>query len=262
MMQKWKGLAGWVAAVTAASCLVQTAAAASSSYIVETFDTVVEESCLEYQPYDDAGKLVISLNQDMRTYVTVKQLSQEKEFYVFYDLDLQDGETTYVMPLEAGEYEVTIGVPYTKNSEKIMEHTETITIENPDFNLDLQSTTYHYTLWKTEKALESPALLEENKTEQNQVNTVYQAYQFQQVSGLKGDVDEDGMVSVNDAVMLLTYYAKSSAGLQPNKDATYQSIFNGDIDGDKLISVNDAVAVLTYYAKSSAGLKPDWSNLS
>lgn len=29
MMQKWKGLAGWVAAVTAASCLVQTAAAAS-----------------------------------------------------------------------------------------------------------------------------------------------------------------------------------------------------------------------------------------
>ena len=179
-----------------------------------------------------------------------------------YDLDLQDGETTYVMPLEAGEYEITIGVPYTKNSEKIMEHTETITIENPDFNLDLQSTTYHYTLWKTEKALESPALLEENKTEQNQVNTVYQAYQFQQVSGLKGDVDEDGMVSVNDAVMLLTYYAKSSAGLQPNKDATYQSIFNGDIDGDNLISVNDAVAVLTYYAKSSAGLKPDWSDLS
>ena len=108
----------------------------------------------------------------------------------------------------------------------------------------------------------SPALLEENKTEQNQVNTVYQAYQFQQLSGLKGDVDEDGMVSVNDAVMLLTYYAKSSAGLQPNKDATYQSIFNGDIDGDNLISVNDAVAVLTYYAKSSAGLKPDWSDLS
>ena len=70
------------------------------------------------------------------------------------------------------------------------------------------------------------------------------------------------MVSVNDAVMLLTYYAKSSAGLQPNKDATYQSIFNGDIDGDKLISVDDAVAVLTYYAKSSAGLKPDWSDLS
>lgn len=259
-MNKWKGLSVLVSGFTAIGCFTQPVAAAS--YIVETFDTVIDEQCLEYQPYDDAGKLVISLNQDMHTYVTVKQLSQEKESYLFYDLDLNVGETTYVMPLEAGDYEVTIGVPYANNSKQIVEYAETITIENPDFNLDLQSTMYHYTLWRTEKTVEAPVLLQKSNTETDGIRSVYRAFQFQQISTVKGDVNEDGVISVEDAVLVLTYYAKQSAGLHPDTDSIFHAISYGDIDENDTISVEDAVAVLTYYARQSAGLHPDWKDFS
>lgn len=75
-----------------------------------------------------------------------------------------------------------------------------------------------------------------------------------------GDVDGDSIVSVDDAVQILTYYAKRAAG--------YTTFFSeiahindlatnaADINGDRVISVEDAVAVLTYYAKTASGMQP------
>lgn len=76
-----------------------------------------------------------------------------------------------------------------------------------------------------------------------------------------GDANGDTMISVEDAVLVLTYYAKQSAGLQPDTGAEFLNIQNGDVDGNGVISVEDAVLILTYYAKQSAGLSPDWENL-
>ena len=81
------------------------------------------------------------------------------------------------------------------------------------------------------------------------------------VQSERGDPDGDGTVSVQDAVMVLTYYAKKSVGLKPETDAQFQYIQRGDIDEDGVISVQDAVLILTYYAKKSAGYAPDWDNL-
>lgn len=77
----------------------------------------------------------------------------------------------------------------------------------------------------------------------------------------RGDPDGDGVVSVQDAVLVLTYYAKKSVGLEPETDVQFQQIQRGDIDEDGIISVQDAVLILTYYAKKSAGYAPDWDNL-
>ncbi len=77
-----------------------------------------------------------------------------------------------------------------------------------------------------------------------------------------GDVDNDGNVSVEDAVSVLTYYARQSAGLEAKltqADDTEESAFlAADVDGDGQITVEDAVAILTYYAKKSAGLDAAW----
>lgn len=81
------------------------------------------------------------------------------------------------------------------------------------------------------------------------------------VQSERGDPNGDGTVSVQDAVLLLTYYAKKSVGLEPETDAQFQQIQRGDIDEDGVISVHDAVLILTYYAKKSAGYVPDWDNL-
>lgn len=77
----------------------------------------------------------------------------------------------------------------------------------------------------------------------------------------RGDPDGDGAISVQDAVLVLTYYAKKSVGLEPETDAQFQQIQRGDIDEDGIISVQDAVLILTYYAKKSVGYVPDWDNL-
>ncbi|MDO4157294.1 MAG: dockerin type I domain-containing protein [Oscillospiraceae bacterium] len=77
-----------------------------------------------------------------------------------------------------------------------------------------------------------------------------------------GDPDDDGTVSVEDAVWVLTYYAQQSAGLEAQltqATATEESAFlAADVDGDGQITVEDAVAILTYYAKKSAGLDAAW----
>ncbi len=75
-----------------------------------------------------------------------------------------------------------------------------------------------------------------------------------------GDVNSDSVISVEDAVLVLTYYARQSAGLQPDKETEFSCIQNGDVDGNGIISVEDAVSILTYYARQSAGLSPDWKS--
>lgn len=66
-----------------------------------------------------------------------------------------------------------------------------------------------------------------------------------------GDVDGNGMIEVADAVLVLTYYAKSAAGIAVKIDSRL-----ADVNGDSIVDVADAVGILTYYAKQAAGLPP------
>ena len=80
-----------------------------------------------------------------------------------------------------------------------------------------------------------------------------------------GDVDGDSIVSVDDAVQILTYYAKRAAGYTTffSESAHINDLATNaaDINGDGLISVEDAVAVLTYYAKTASGMQPSWEDV-
>ena len=66
-----------------------------------------------------------------------------------------------------------------------------------------------------------------------------------------GDVDGNGMIEVADAVLVLTYYAKSAAGIAVTIDSRL-----ADVNGDSIVDVADAVGILKYYAKQAAGLPP------
>ncbi len=72
---------------------------------------------------------------------------------------------------------------------------------------------------------------------------------------LIGDVDGDGLLMVEDAVQILTYYAQKSASLSPTFSTAVQQTA-ADFDGDTEITVEDAVAVLQCYAQQAAGLHP------
>ena len=66
-----------------------------------------------------------------------------------------------------------------------------------------------------------------------------------------GDVDGNGRIEVADAVLVLTYYAKSAAGIAVTIDPRL-----ADVNQDGIVDVVDAVGILTYYAKQAAGLPP------
>lgn len=64
----------------------------------------------------------------------------------------------------------------------------------------------------------------------------------QEVKKLLGDVNDDGMVMVNDAVLLINYYLQDKVSeLDPEVC---------DVNGDGIINVADAVAIVNIYLKS------------
>lgn len=117
------------------------------------------------------------------------------------------------------------------------------------------TTTVTKTTAKTTSTVTATTITSEGTTTTGQIHAAYE----------KGDVDGNGMVNVEDAVAVLTYYAKHSAGMSPIFSEVpmqnAKAMVASDIDGDSIISVEDAVAILTYYARQSAGLNPDWSEI-
>ena len=75
-----------------------------------------------------------------------------------------------------------------------------------------------------------------------------------------GDFDGNDSIDVDDAVSVLTFYAKTAAGVAV-EDLSDQQFNAADIDTDGSITVQDAVYILTYYAQTSAGLEPSWADI-
>ena len=93
--------------------------------------------------------------------------------------------------------------------------------------------------------------------------------------GVKGDADLNGIVDVQDAVAILTYYAKTAAAQENvafNEDENLNKLayFLADVDteskagmnsGSELMNTQDAVNVLTFYAKKAANQEPTWPDV-
>lgn len=75
-----------------------------------------------------------------------------------------------------------------------------------------------------------------------------------------GDFDGNDSIDVDDAVSVLTFYAKKAAGVAVD-DLSGEQLYAADIDTDGSITVQDAVYILTYYAQTSAGLEPSWADI-
>ena len=93
--------------------------------------------------------------------------------------------------------------------------------------------------------------------------------------GVKGDADLNGIVDVQDAVAILTYYAKTAAAQENvafNEDENLNKLayFLADVDteskagmnnGSELMTTQDAVNVLIFYAKKAANQDPTWPDV-
>ena len=71
------------------------------------------------------------------------------------------------------------------------------------------------------------------------------------------DLDGDGIVDVQDAVELLTYYARKAANLPASfshLDDQEAALQLADVNQDGTVDAADAIEILTYYTKQAAGL--------
>lgn len=70
-----------------------------------------------------------------------------------------------------------------------------------------------------------------------------------------GDVDGDGLIMIEDAEQILTYYAQNAASLSQVFPTVIQQTA-ADFNGDHEITIEDATSVLQCYAEQAAGLQP------
>ena len=71
-----------------------------------------------------------------------------------------------------------------------------------------------------------------------------------------GDIDIDGDVDVDDALLALSHYASDCAGTSSPLNTAQQVLADVNMDGN--INLVDASAILSFYAKNAAGLTPEW----
>jgi uncharacterized protein YvpB len=104
----------------------------------------------------------------------------------------------------------------------------------------------------TEETTTSTETAAETKTESVTTTTGTEIIEPNDEDMTLGDLNNDGIISVEDAVLVLEIYAKQSAGLENNLSP--QQFFCADCNRDTVISVEDAVLLLEYYAKQAACL--------
>jgi len=79
-------------------------------------------------------------------------------------------------------------------------------------------------------------------------------------NGILGDVDGNGSVSINDAILVLEYYSRNEAGLEAkfiwsaDDLESEKMIFNAaDMNKNGTINIDDAISILSLYAANAAG---------
>lgn len=101
-----------------------------------------------------------------------------------------------------------------------------------------------------------------NNAGSSQAETVYVAVQEKVVVSEEhlGDVNDDGNIDLQDASLILRYYASLASGISMGTDVRFVKYY-ADVNDDGDVDIADASYVLTYYAAVSSGRHVTWSDI-
>lgn len=77
---------------------------------------------------------------------------------------------------------------------------------------------------------------------------------------VKGDINGDGTIGIDDATLVLRIYANSCAGIDMQNEEN-DTVY-ADINGDGDVDITDATCILNYYAHNMAGLPCTWEDIT
>lgn len=236
-----------------------------------TISVEAEEISLIEMPYaasmiDMHGSIRILLKGNRKVNVNIQKQTQEGSD-LYYDTILDPTQsktdtTEYVFYLDCCEYNLNTESYVSTYKLKISDlATETasyqeqaITIVDPGFSESVQITNYNYNVTMLKGETGGVIATVPKKSVVDGIQTVENSITLRYAAGNQlGDPDGDGDINVEDAVMVLNYYAMCSAGLEAEID-----LYAADVNGDGVIGVEDAVEILTYYARKAAGLSPSF----
>lgn len=79
-------------------------------------------------------------------------------------------------------------------------------------------------------------------------------------NGKLGDVDGNGSISINDAILVLEYYSRNAAGLEAkfiwssdDLDSEKMIFKSADMNSNGIIDIDDAISILSLYAANAVG---------
>lgn len=232
------------------------------------------------------GSIRVVLQDSRKVHVTIQKMTQEGSD-AYYDVVLDPTQsdaaiTEYVFYLDCCEYNLstasyvsTYQLTIADESTPEAVYTESdIAIFDPHFSDTVNTTCYRYAVTMLEGTTGGVIATVPKENISNGVRTVENQVTLRYVPQTTaitttttttttstttttapafklGDVDGNGMIEVADAVLVLTYYAKSAAGIPSTIDFRL-----ADVNQDEKIDVADAVGILTYYARQAAGLPP------
>ena len=232
------------------------------------------------------GSIRVVLQDSRKVHVTIQKMTQEGSD-AYYDVILDPTQssadtTEYVFYLDCCEYNLstpsyvsTYQLTIADESTPEAVYTEAdIAIFDPHFSEAVNTTCYRYAVTMLEGTTGGVIATVPKESISNGVRTVENQVTLRYVPQTTaitttttttttstttttapafklGDVDGNGMIEVADAVLVLTYYAKSAAGIPSTIDFRL-----ADVNRDEKIDVADAVGILTYYARQAAGLPP------
>ncbi len=212
------------------------------------------------------GSIRIVLQGDRKVNVNIQKKTQEG-IDLYYDTVLdpaqsETDQTEYVFFLDCCEYNMDAAGYVSSYQLTISDCTtevavyqeQSIVIIDPNFSTDIRSTIYQYNVTMQERETGGVIATIPVQTVSGSTQTYTNNVTLYYLSTLMGDVDGNGEVSVEDAVLVLTYYARRSASLAAEIDEEI-----ADVNQDGAISIEDAVGILTYYARASAGLTPSFA---
>lgn len=245
-----------------------------------------ETSAVIEMPYASSltakdGSIRVVLQDSRKVHVTIQKMTQEGSD-AYYDVVLDPTQssaatTEYVFYLDCCEYNLstasyvsTYQLTIADESTPEAVYTETdIAIFDPHFSDTVNTTCYRYAVTMLEGTTGGVVATVPKENISNGVRTVENQVTLRYVPQTTaitttsttttttapafklGDVDGNGMIEVTDAVLVLTYYAKSAAGIAVTIDSR-----SADVNQDGIVDVVDAVGILTYYARQAAGLPP------
>lgn len=220
------------------------------------------------------GKFTVTFSGTRALRVIVQKETDENTILVYDEL-LEDGGT-YVFILDCCEYdyeEQKEGQTYTDSYTIIIEDEEDpkcaftqtdIIVPDPGFSDIYTGASYTWTVESVEAEEREVVSEGTDVTTVDGVMTGSTTVTLSYIDFTKGDVDGDGEVTLNDAVIATTYYVNSASQVEwyftevVTAQSEIAAFSAADIDTDDEITFSDCSAILSYYVTEAGGGTPSW----